>query len=76
MTCNFTAKEDINVDHQIMEIEIDVLDLAATLAAQRGHPTSEYILCPARLSSFSPENRLRLLQAYFSRLRLQKRLAR
>jgi len=52
-----------------MEIEIDVLDLAATLAAQRGHPTSEYILCPARLSSFSPENRLRLLQAHRSKLK-------
>ena len=67
--------EIIDLDYEIMDVEGQILDVAATLAVRAGGITSsrDYLLCPVRLSSFTPEKRLRLLQAHLSRL--QKRLA-
>ena len=68
------TKEIIHLDYEIMDVEGQLLDMAATLAAQRGAASSrDYLLCPVQLSSFTPEKRLSLLQAHLSRL--QKRLA-
>jgi len=67
--------EIIDLDYEIMDVEGQLLDAAATLADRRGGAASsrDYLLCPVRLSSFTPEKRLSLLQAHLSRL--QKRLA-
>ena len=66
--------ENIDFDYEILDVESQILDVAATLAAQRGASSSrDYLLCPSRLSSFTPEKRLSLLQAHLSRL--HKRLA-
>ena len=70
------TKEIIDLDYEIMDVEGQLLDVAATLAVQAGGITAsrDYLLCPVRLSSFTPEKRLSLLQAHLSRL--QKRLVR
>ena len=67
--------EIIDFDYEIMDIQGQLLDVAATLADRRGGAASsrDYLLCPEQLSSFTPAKRLSLLQAHLSRL--QKRLA-
>ena len=69
------TRENIDIDYEIMDVQGQLLDVAATLAAQRGAAASsrDYLLCPEQLSSFTPAKRLSLLQAHLSRL--QKRLA-
>jgi len=67
--------ENIDFDYEILDVESQILDVAATLAIQTGGITSsrDYLLCPSRLSSLTPAKQLSLLQAHLSRL--QKRLA-
>ena len=67
--------ENIDFDYEILDVESQILDVAATLAIQAGGITSsrDYLLCPSRLSSLTPAKQLSLLQAHLSRL--QKRLA-
>ena len=67
--------ENIDFDYEILDVESQILDKAATLAIQTGGITSsrDYLLCPSRLSSLTPAKQLSLLQAHLSRL--QKRLA-
>ena len=69
------TRENIDIDYEIMDVQGQLLDVAATLAAQRGAAASsrDYLLCPEQLSSFTPAKRLSLLQAHLSRL--QKPLA-
>ena len=69
------TRENINFDYEILDVESQILDVAATLAVQAGGITSsrDYLLCPEQLSSFTPAKLLSLLQAHLSRL--QKRLA-
>ena len=64
------TKEIIDLDYEIMDVEGQLLDVAATLAVQAGGITSsrDYLLCPEQLSSFTPAKRLSLLQAHLSRL--------
>ena len=66
------TKEIIDFDYEleIMDVEGQLLDVAATPAVQAGGITSSrnHLLCPVRLSSFTPEKRLSLLQAHLSRL--------
>ena len=67
--------EIIDLDYEIMDVQGQLLDVAALLATQRGAAASsrDYLLCPVQLSSFTPEKRLSLLKAHLSRL--QKLLA-
>ena len=49
--------EIIDFDYEIMDIQGQLLDVgAATLADRRGGAASsrDYLLCPVRLSSFTP----------------------
>ena len=66
---------DLDHDYEIFDVESQILNVAATLAIQAGGITSsrDYLLCPSRLSSFTPAKQLSLLRAHLSRL--QKRLA-
>ena len=68
------TRENIDIDYEIMDVQGQLLDVAATLADRRGGAASsrDYLLCPEQLSSFTPAKRLSLLQAHLSRL--QKRL--
>ena len=67
--------EIIDLDYEFLDVESQILDVAATLAVQTAGITTsrDYLLCPVQLSSFTPEKQLSLLQAHLSRL--QKRLA-
>jgi len=57
--------EIIDLDYEILDVESQILYVAATLAIQAGGITSsrDYLLCPSRLSSLTPAKRLSLLQA-------------
>ena len=67
--------EIIDLDYEILDVESQILNVAATLAVQTACITlsCDYLLCPSRLSSLTPVKLLSLLQAHLSRL--QKLLA-
>ena len=46
------TRENIDIDYEIMDVQGQLLDVAATLAAQRGAAASsrDYLLCPEQLS--------------------------
>ena len=57
------TRENIDIDYEIMDVQGQLLDVAATLAVQTGGITSsrDYLLCPEQLSSFTPAKQLSLL---------------
>ena len=57
--------EIIDFDYEIMDIQGQLLDVAATLADRRGGAASsrDYLMCPVQLSSFTPEKRLSLFNS-------------
>ena len=56
--------EIIDYDFKILDVESQILDVAATLAAQRGAASSrDYLMCPVQLSLFTPEKRLSLFNS-------------
>ena len=59
------TRENIDIDYEIMDVQGQLLDVAATLADRRGGAASsrDYLLCPVQLSSFTPEKRLSLFNS-------------
>ena len=59
------TRENIDIDYEIMDVQGQLLDVAATVADRRGGAASsrDYLLCPVQLSSFTPEKRLSLFNS-------------
>ena len=59
------TRENIDIDYEIMDVQGQLLDVAATLADRRGGAASsrDYLMCPVQLSSFTPEKRLSLFNS-------------
>jgi hypothetical protein len=61
---------NVDVEFQLMDVESEILDLANTLAAKRNRGSfSDYLLAPEKLSSFSADKRLQLMQNHLQRLK-------
>jgi hypothetical protein len=63
---------DNDVEFELLDVESEILCAANTLAAKRNRGSfSDYLLAPERLSSFSADKRLHLLQKHLQRLKTQ-----
>ena len=63
---------DNDVEFQLLDVESEILCAANALAAKRNRGSfSDYLLAPEKLSSFSADKRLCLLQKHLQRLKTQ-----
>ena len=63
---------DNDVEFQLLDVESEILCAANALAAKRNRGSfSDYLLAPEKLSSFSADKRLHLLQKHLQRLKTQ-----
>ena len=72
-TCYPATEEIIDIEFELFDVESKIVNVAATLAAQRGQMQSfrDYLLPQDRLSALSPANRLILLRKHLSRLKIR-----